>query len=63
MVAQTTLVITRDVEARYRGFLTSVLLEVAPGIYVSPQMSAGVRDRVWAVVTDWWSTRFCRKLF
>lgn len=56
MVAQTTLVITRDVEARYRGFLTSVMLEVAPGIYVSPQMSAGVRDRIWAVVSDWWST-------
>ena len=56
MVAQTTLVITRDVEARYRGFLTSVMLEVAPGVYVSPQMSAGVRDRVWAVVSDWWST-------
>lgn len=56
MVAQTTLVITRDVETRYRGFLTSVMLEVAPGIYVSPQMSAGVRDRVWVVVTDWWST-------
>jgi CRISPR-associated protein Cas2 len=56
MVAQTTLVITRDVEARYRGFLTSVMLEVAPGVYVSPRMSAGVRDRVWAVVSDWWST-------
>ena len=56
MAAQTTLVITRDVEARYRGFLTSVMLEVAPGIYVSPQMSAGVRDRVWDVVSDWWST-------
>lgn len=56
MVVQTTLVITRDVEARYRGFLTSVMLEVAPGIYVSPQMSAGVRDRIWSVVSDWWST-------
>jgi CRISPR-associated protein Cas2 len=56
MPAQTTMVITRDVEARYRGFLTSVMLEVAPGVYVSPQMSTGVRDRVWAVVTDWWST-------
>ena len=56
MATQTTLVITRDVEARYRGFLTSVMLEVAPGIYVSPQMSAGVRDRIWDVVSDWWST-------
>ena len=56
MAAQTTVVITRDVEARYRGFLTSVMLEVAPGIYVSPQLSAGVRDRIWDVVSDWWST-------
>ncbi|MDG1117629.1 MAG: type I-E CRISPR-associated endoribonuclease Cas2e [Flavimaricola sp.] len=56
MTAQTTLIITRDVEARYRGFLTSIMLEVAPGVYVSPQMSAGVRGRTWAVVSDWWST-------
>lgn len=51
-----TMIVTRDVEARYRGFLTSVMLEVAPGVYVAPDMSAGVRSRVWAVMTDWWST-------
>ena len=28
-----TIVVTRDVEARYRGFLTSVMLEIAPGVY------------------------------
>ncbi|MCB1349947.1 MAG: type I-E CRISPR-associated endoribonuclease Cas2 [Maritimibacter sp.] len=50
-----TLVVTRDVEARYRGFLTSIMLEVAPGVYVSPEMSAGVRRRVWKVVSDWYS--------
>lgn len=49
-----TMVVTRDVEMRYRGFLTSVMLEVAPGVYVAPEMSAAVRDRVWAVLTDWW---------
>jgi CRISPR-associated protein Cas2 len=48
------MVVTRDVEMRYRGFLTSVMLEVAPGVYVAPEMSAAVRDRVWAVLTDWW---------
>ena len=48
-----TVVITRDVEARYRGFLASALLEVAPGVYVSPDLSHGVRERVWAVVSDW----------
>lgn len=54
MTIQTTLVVTRDVEDRYRGFLTSVMLEIAPGVYVSPRMSQGVRERVWLVLTDWW---------
>lgn len=51
-----TVVITRDVEARYRGFLASVMLEVAPGVYVSPNLSAAVRDRVWDVVVGWYAT-------
>ena len=51
-----TLVVTRDVEARYRGFLTSIMLEVAPGVYVAPDLSAGVRARVWAVMTSWFET-------
>ena len=50
------MVVTRNVEDRYRGFLTSVMLEVAPGAYVAPDMSAGVRTRTWAVLTDWWRT-------
>lgn len=50
-----TLVVTRDVESRYRGFLTSILLEVAPGIYIAPDLSAGVRERAWAVVSGWWA--------
>ena len=49
-----TMIVTRDVEMRYRGFLTSVMLEVAPGVYVAPEMSAAVRDRVWNVMTTWW---------
>ena len=49
-----TVVVTRDVEARYRGFLASAMLEVAPGVYVSPDLSAGVRERVWSVVKDWY---------
>ena len=50
------MVVTRNVEDRYRGFLTSVMLEVAPGTYVAPDMSAGVRTRTWSVLSDWWST-------
>lgn len=49
-----TLLVTRDVAARYRGFLASVMPEVAPGVYVAPGLSKGVRDRVWAVISDWW---------
>lgn len=47
-------VITRDVEARYRGFLGSTMLELAPGVYAQPRMSAGVRNRVWDVLDDWY---------
>jgi CRISPR-associated protein Cas2 len=46
-------VIARDVEARYRGFLGSTMLELAPGVYAHPHMSAGVRGRLWSVVADW----------
>lgn len=46
-------IVTRDVADRFRGFLASVMLEVAPCTYVSPRMSKGVRDRVWSVLTLW----------
>ena len=46
-------VITRDVEPRYRGFLGSAMLELAPGVYAHPRMSAGVRRRLFAVLEDW----------
>lgn len=49
-----TVIVTRDVDARYRGFLTSVMLEISAGVYVAPDMSSGVRERVWTVLTDWW---------
>ncbi len=51
-----TMVVTRDVEARYRGFLTSVMLEVSAGVYVAPDMNAGVRSRVWTVLSEWYET-------
>ena len=46
-------IVTRDVADRFRGFLASVMLEVAPCTYVSPRMSKGVRDRIWTVMTQW----------
>ena len=50
-----TVVATRRVEARYRGFLASIMLEVAPGVYVAPDMSSGVRQRLWSVLSEWWA--------
>jgi CRISPR-associated protein Cas2 len=49
-----TVVVTRDVESRYRGFLVSAMLEVAPGVYVSPELSKGVRERIWTVISTWY---------
>ncbi len=48
-----TVVVTRNVPDRYRGFLSSCMLEVAPGVYVSPRMNSGVRLRVWRVCEEW----------
>ena len=52
----TTMVVTRNVEDRYRGFLTSIMLEIAPGVYVAPDLSAAVRTRLWYVLSSWWDT-------
>lgn len=46
-------IVTRDVADRFHGFLTSVMLEVAPNVFVSPRMNKGVRERVWSVISDW----------
>lgn len=48
-----TVVVTRNVSMRVRGFLASAMLEIVPGVYSSPRMSPTVRDRVWGVLTDW----------
>ena len=46
-------IVTRDVADRFRGFLASVMLEVAPAVYISPRMNAGIRSRTWSVLTGW----------
>jgi CRISPR-associated protein Cas2 len=48
-----TLIVTRDVEARYRGFLASSMLEVAAGVYVSPRLNKDTRQRIWEVLSNW----------
>lgn len=46
-------IVTTNVADRFRGFLASVMLEVAPGVYTSPTMSAGIRERIWGVLEEW----------
>jgi len=48
-----TVVVTRNVSDRIRGFLASSMLELAPGVYSAPRQSPAVRQRVWDVLTDW----------
>ena len=47
------MLVTRDVAERFHGFLASVMLEVAPNVFVAPRMNKGVRERTWSVVADW----------
>lgn len=54
-----TVVITRDLEDRYRGLLASAMLEAAPGVYVSKGLTARARDDLWRVIVDWHAT-LCR---
>ena len=51
-----TVIVTRNVEDRYRGFLASAMLEIAPGVYTRPRMSVGVRERIWRVLKDWYAS-------
>jgi len=48
-----TVVVTRDIAPRFRGFLASCMLEIAPGVYTAPRMTSTVRERVWAVMEEW----------
>ncbi|MEL7059205.1 MAG: type I-E CRISPR-associated endoribonuclease Cas2e [Acidobacteriota bacterium] len=45
---------TRNAPGRFRGFLASCMCEIAPGVYTAPRMTAGVRERVWAVLEGWY---------
>lgn len=48
-----TVIVTRDVPERTRGFLASIMPEPAPGTYVAATLSKAVRDRAWTVISDW----------
>lgn len=48
-----TVVVTRNVSARVRGFLASAMLEVVPGVYSAPRISPAVRERIWQTMVEW----------
>lgn len=48
-----TVIVTRDVPGRTRGFLASIMPEPAPGVYTAGDLSKAVRERIWTVITDW----------
>jgi len=50
-----TVVVTRNVRERFRGYLASCMCEVAPGVYTAPRMTVAVRDRVWDVLVSWFA--------
>lgn len=50
-----TVVVTRNVSGRIRGFLASSMLELAPGVYSGAHLSRAVRERIWEVLVDWFS--------
>lgn len=49
-------VVTRDVADRYRGFLSSTMLEIAPTVYIAPRMNTGVRLRIWNALSKWYES-------
>lgn len=51
-----TVTVTRNVSPRIRGFLASTMLELAPGVYSAPRLSSAVRERIWKVLKDWFTT-------
>lgn len=48
-----TVAVTRNAAPRVRGFLASVMLEVAPGVYTAPRMTRAVRRRIQQVLLGW----------
>jgi CRISPR-associated protein Cas2 len=48
-----TVVVTRNVSMRVRGFLASTMLEVVAGVYSAPRISPAVRERIWQVLAGW----------
>lgn len=50
-----TVVVVRNVSDRMRGFLASTMVEVGTGVYVGSRISRAVQERIWNVISDWFS--------
>lgn len=48
-----TVIITRDVDNRFRGLLRSAMPEVSTSVYVSSQLNREARNRLWDVIDRW----------
>lgn len=48
-----TIAITRNVPDRFNGFIKSCMHEIAPGVYLAPDISKAVRERIWEVMLEW----------
>ncbi|HYE00986.1 MAG TPA: type I-E CRISPR-associated endoribonuclease Cas2e [Alphaproteobacteria bacterium] len=43
-----------DTADRFHGFLRSAMLNVHPGVYLSMDLDAGSRERIWEILEGWW---------
>jgi CRISPR-associated protein Cas2 len=50
-----TIIVTRNVSDRMRGFLSSSMLELAADVYSAPHQSTAVRKRIWKILEEWFS--------
>lgn len=50
-----TIIVTNNVEDRYRGLILSCLPEIAPGVYVTVGLDKGARSRLWEILSEWYS--------
>jgi len=48
-----TVIVIRNLPDRWRCFLQSVAPEIGVGTFMSPDMRASVRNRIWEVAQDW----------
>ncbi len=48
-----TIIVTRNTPERFGGFLASCMLEIAPGTYLSPNLTRSVAQRIWDVLEGW----------